>query len=154
MALDSNLDNVPNQKCVCRTKNNLSEYTRRDCGKLKAAQIILGFTSLVLIRPRFRDANVEYWFMFLSLNSILLTALTSGVQLRKLLLLHRAWTARFELYYNGILAVLFYAASFWMLANFIGYYHPRTNILAGIFGLLTSIVYGCNWWLLYKPWVR
>ncbi|XP_058447980.1 uncharacterized protein LOC131428229 [Malaya genurostris] len=120
--------------------------------KLKAAQIVLGLLVLVLVRPRFRDANIEYFQIFVAFNSTLLTALLLCNKVRRSLELDRVFRG-LELYYTGTVATLYYSTAFGMLLYYVGYYNPRTNILAGLVGLLAGFVYGHNWLLLYREQV-
>ncbi|XP_058830740.1 uncharacterized protein LOC131689564 [Topomyia yanbarensis] len=136
----------------CKPNHNNGQR-RLKCGKLKTVQIILGVLVLVLIRPRFRDANIEYIQMFVTCNATLLTTVLLWDKVRRSLEWDRVCDGKLELYYTGVVAVLYYSASFGMLACYIGYYNPRTNIEAGLVGMLASFAYGYNWWLLYREQV-
>lgn len=131
-------------------------YLRTKCGKLQLAQIILGVMAVVFTRPR-SDANIEYVFLILCIHAPLLTAVAlwdslNGNKLRDLFGLDSIWE-QLQLRAIAALAVLYYVAAFAMLMFFIPHYNPRTNILAGVMGMLASAAYGYHWWLLYREQV-
>lgn len=90
-------------------------------------------------------------FQFLALHLPLLTAVAlwdglSGKRLATVLQLGPVW----ELYFNFGAATLYYVGSFAVLGTSIGHYNPRTNILAGVAGMLACLGHGYQWWVLFR----
>ncbi|XP_065077546.1 uncharacterized protein LOC135700816 [Ochlerotatus camptorhynchus] len=127
------------------------------CKRLKLIELSLGFLAQFLIHRRPpHEAGVEYTFLFVTFNASLLTLanLLDGCingEFRKLLQLDDCWD-EVELYYSGIVALIFYSGSFWMVATFIGYLDLSglANTLSGLVGMVACLVYGYQWWLLYR----
>lgn len=94
---------------------------------------------------------VEYFFLFVNINSSLLTAIIlwdnlTGERLRSLLNLDISVEER----YNAIVAVSYYCVSFFEVVCSIGFYYAKTKMMAGATGILASIAFAYNWWLLYR----
>ncbi|XP_062551116.1 uncharacterized protein LOC134216172 [Armigeres subalbatus] len=136
--------------------NNKDAFEAR-CNKLKCFQIGLGFLAVLLVQRRPPgEAGIEFAFLFLTFHSSVLTLiiLLDGINigaLRKVLQLDQCWN-RVELYYTGVVGLLMYSVSFWILATCLGYssYPSSVNILAGAVGIANCLVYGFHWCLLFQ----
>ncbi|XP_055585681.1 CKLF-like MARVEL transmembrane domain-containing protein 4 [Uranotaenia lowii] len=131
-------------------------YLTNRIGRLKVAQIVLSIFAMVLIRPRYQDACVEYLFLFVTFNAPIVTGvllwdeITNGENIKKFLTTAGYNFDRLMLFYCSGMALLYYSLSFGMLASFVGFYNPKTNILAGVIGMIVAGAYGYHWWLLFR----
>ncbi|KAL1401436.1 hypothetical protein pipiens_006598 [Culex pipiens pipiens] len=129
-------------------------YLRIKCHKLELAQITLGLIALALTQPDHLagQTGFGYVFQFLALHLPLLTAaaLWDGLSGRRLATVLQLGPWVWELYFNFGAATLYYAGSFAVLGTSIGHYNPRTNILAGVAGMLACLGHGYQWWVLFR----
>ncbi|XP_055641152.1 uncharacterized protein LOC129778322 [Toxorhynchites rutilus septentrionalis] len=129
----------------------INSYFKSNDGKAKVAEIIFGLMATIFLITCHWLTITEYVFLFVAFNGTLLTAIVlwdnvNGGKLRNLLVV----SIRVDQRYNAIVALLFYIFAFFELAVAGSYYEPGSKIAAGVTGMLASIAYAYNWWLLYR----
>ncbi|XP_017780744.1 PREDICTED: uncharacterized protein LOC108565679 [Nicrophorus vespilloides] len=130
------------------------DYFRTLPGKLKIAEIIIGIICMSLASPAFRSGTHFFLFVVtISFIGSLIWMFVRVLGIREALTLPIDWVLS-EFANTGICAVLYGIAFIVQLVVWStpATYYRTANIIAGVFGIFNTLVYGIETYLLHKQW--
>ncbi|XP_046681482.1 CKLF-like MARVEL transmembrane domain-containing protein 8 [Homalodisca vitripennis] len=130
-------------------------YFRTLPGMLKIAEAVLGVVCLALATPAILAGTS--WFLFVVVLSFVATLIWIAIYLigvREALTLPINWILT-ELLNTGLVTILYAVAFIVQLSVWSTPYsssYRSSNIAAGVFGLINTVVYAAACFLLYRDW--